>query len=75
MIHASAEDGFTVCDPFLGSGSSAIAAIKNRCHFVGCDISDKSIEVSCSRVQTYINESIDELQPKSMAVEENVFWE
>lgn len=75
MIHASSEDGFTVCDPFLGSGSSAIAAIKNNCRFVGCDISDKSIETSISRIEEFLNSSNDLLQRKSMAVEENIFWE
>lgn len=75
MIHASAEEGFTVCDPFLGSGSSAIAAIKNNCRFVGCDISDKSIETSTFRVEEFLNNSNDPLQKKSMAMEEDIFWE
>lgn len=75
MIHASAEDGFTVCDPFLGSGSSAIAAIKNNCRFVGCDISDKSIETSKRRIEEFLKTSKDILQPKSVSVEENIFWE
>ncbi|MCR9099983.1 MAG: site-specific DNA-methyltransferase [bacterium] len=75
MIHASAEDGFTVCDPFLGSGSSAIAAIKNNCNFIGCDISNKSIEVSTSRIEEFLKNSKDILQKKSMAVEEKKFWE
>lgn len=75
MIHASAEEGFTVCDPFLGSGSSAIAAIKNNCRFVGCDISDKAIETSTGRIQEYLVNSVDILQKSSMAVEENIFWE
>ncbi len=75
MIHASAEEGFTVCDPFLGSGSCAIAAIKNNCSFIGCDISDKSIEISINRVKEYLTTSKDILQKKSMSVEENIFWE
>lgn len=75
MIHASAEKGFTICDPFLGSASSAIAAIKNNCNFIGCDISDKSIEISISRVSEFISTGIDKLQKNSMAVEENIFWE
>jgi site-specific DNA-methyltransferase (adenine-specific) len=75
MIHASAEAGYTVCDPFLGSGSCAIAAIKNNCNFIGCDISSQSIETSTLRIHEYINNSVDILQNKSMAVEENIFWE
>lgn len=75
MIYASAEKGFTVCDPFLGSASSAIAAIKNNCNFIGCDISEKSIEISTSRISEYILNGKDLLQKNSMAVEESIFWE
>ena len=75
MIHASAEKNFTVCDPFLGSASSAIAAIKNNCNFIGCDISDKSIELSSSRISNYLENGVDILQTKSMAVDDKIFWE
>lgn len=75
MIHASCEEGFTVCDPFLGSGSSAIASIKNNCNFIGCDISDESIEVSSRRIIEYLSTDKDILQKKSMAVDDKIFWE
>lgn len=75
MIHASTENDFTVCDPFLGSASSAIAAIKNNCNFIGCDISDKSLEVSSSRITEYISTGKDILQPKAAGVDDNKFWE
>jgi site-specific DNA-methyltransferase (adenine-specific) len=75
MIYASAEEGFTVCDPFLGSGSSAIAAIKNNCNFIGCDISDKSLDISKSRISEYLKNNNDILQKNSMGVDENIFWE
>lgn len=75
MIHASSKDGYTVCDPFLGSASSAIAAIKNNCNFIGCDISDKSIEISTSRISDFLDTGVDNLQKNSMAVDDKVFWE
>lgn len=76
MIYASAEKNFTVCDPFLGSGSSAIAAIKNDCNFIGCDISDKSIETSKNRISEYLTFGVDVLQKKPASVENSkVFWE
>lgn len=75
MIHASSEEGYTICDPFLGSGSSAIAAIKNNCNFLGCDISDKSIETSTNRVSEFLKTSNDILQAKSSSIEEKIFWE
>lgn len=76
MIHASSEDNFTVCDPFLGSASSAIAAIKNNCNFIGCDISDKSMETSKNRVDEYLNTGIDVLQKNPASIKDSkVFWE
>ena len=76
MIYASAEEHFTICDPFLGSASSAVAAIKNNCNFIGCDISDKSLEISKLRINEYLKTGIDVLQKKASAPENNkVFWE
>ncbi len=76
MIYASASEGFTVCDPFVGSGSSAIAAIKNRCHFIGCDISQKAFELSKRRILTYLVSREDLFQKKLCNLrDEKVFWE
>jgi site-specific DNA-methyltransferase (adenine-specific) len=74
MIHASSEKDFTVCDPFLGSASSAIASIKNNCNFIGCDIADKSMEITDLRITEYLESGIDNLQLKSMAVDDKIFW-
>src|SRR5256885_1905771 len=49
MLTASAQPGYVVCDPFVGSGSSALAALKCGCPFVGCDISKKAVEISRRR--------------------------
>ena len=76
MIYASAQAGFTICDPFVGSGSSAIAAIKNNCNFIGCDIAPKAISLAQERLQTYLNSGQDILQPKSAIIPgEKVGWD
>jgi site-specific DNA-methyltransferase (adenine-specific) len=49
MLEGSVEPGMTVCDPFCGSGSSALAALRAGCNFVGCDISDKAVELARRR--------------------------
>ncbi len=67
MVFASGEPGFTVCDPFMGSGSAALAAIKGDCHFVGCDVAVKSIEITGQRIEAYLADGHDILQPKSAA--------
>lgn len=75
MIYASGQENFTVCDPFVGSGSSAIAAMKNNCHFYGCDISDKAIETAATRIAHYVKHKHDPLQPKPASIPgEKIFW-
>lgn len=76
MIFASSKPGFTVCDPFTGSGSSAVAAVKNQCHFLGCDIAPEAVALATQRVQQFLETGLDILQPKSASIAgEEVFWE
>ncbi len=46
-----------VCDPFYGSGSSAIAAMRNNCSFIGTDISEKAFSIAKERVKNFKNEA------------------
>ncbi len=66
MLAGSAEKDFVICDPFLGSGSSAIASLKRGCKFIGCDIAATSIEIARKRIETFITWNFDNLQDKSM---------
>jgi len=72
MIASSAEKNFVVCDPFLGSGSSAIASIKRGCKFIGCDIASASIETSTNRVKWYLENGTDSLQSQSLVEDKDI---
>jgi site-specific DNA-methyltransferase (adenine-specific) len=50
FIKQSAQPGELVIDPFLGSGSTGVAALRNGCRFAGCDISPKSIATAMPRL-------------------------
>ncbi len=67
MLAGSAEPGFIVCDPFMGSGSSAIAALRRSCGFIGCDLSEAAVEMTRGRVDGFLRNGIDPLQPERMA--------
>lgn len=71
MLAGSIERGHTVCDPFLGSGSAAIAALKAGCKFVGADISDKACQVSVDRITEYLKNGIDPLQVERVKTDLN----
>lgn len=62
MLRASGHEGYTVCDPFFGSGSSALAAVKAKCNFLGCDVSDKAFDLASKRVENFIITGKDILQ-------------
>ena len=74
MIESSAEPGFTVCDPFAGSGSSAVAALKRGCDFVGCDTAARAVEMTTRRCEYFLRTGEDTYQAASPAApEEELF--
>lgn len=70
-------EDFIVCDPFVGSGSSAIAALKQNCRFIGSDISPEAINYTKERVENFVEFGADIFQPKKASVIElqKPFWE
>lgn len=54
-IRQSTKEGEIVLDPFLGSGSTALAALRSGRKFIGCEISDKWFNASVRRVQDFYN--------------------
>ena len=63
MLSASAEPGFVVCDPFCGSGSSAVAALQAGCSFVGADIDDRAVALATARTAAVLRGEPDPLEP------------
>jgi site-specific DNA-methyltransferase (adenine-specific) len=49
MLAGSAEPGMMVCDPFIGSGSSAVAALLAGCEVVGADIDPRAVHMASQR--------------------------
>jgi len=63
MLHGSVEPGFVVCDPFCGSGSSAVAALRNGCHFTGADVDSRAVQLARDRCTAVAATGIDPLEP------------
>lgn len=51
LIQQSSEPGELVVDPFMGSGSTGVAALKQRRSFLGCDVSEGSHAVATPRLE------------------------
>lgn len=54
LVEQSSDFDDLVCDPFLGSGSTAVACLKTNRRFIGCDIWDEAIKVSTMRLDSMI---------------------
>lgn len=67
MLLGSVEPGQVVCDPFVGSGSSAIAALRAGCSFVGADISARAVALARERCRTFLENGFDPLEDKERA--------
>ena len=50
MLVDYAAPGDTVCDPFLGGGTTALAAVERGCTFIGADIDDACIATTRERL-------------------------
>jgi len=50
LIIQSSDEGDLIVDPFMGSGSVGEAALRNNRHFVGNDLSLKSLEIAEKRL-------------------------
>jgi len=51
-------EGDVVLDPFMGSGQTAIAALKASRHYVGYDISKEYVTLAQKRIKGYLQEQI-----------------
>jgi len=46
-------DGDVILDPFIGSGQTAIAAIKTQRHYVGYDINEEYVKLAERRIKKF----------------------
>ncbi len=51
IMHASTEPGYVVLDPFCGSGTTGVEAVRNGCLFIGIDNTEEYLEISRKRLE------------------------
>lgn len=50
LIINSSNEGETICDPFMGSGTTAVACIKEHRHFIGFELNKEYYDKSLKRI-------------------------
>jgi len=56
FIKAGTLEGDTILDTFMGSGSTAIAALRNKRNVIGYEIDKEVFDYSIERIQKYFEE-------------------
>ena len=51
LIINSSKEGQSILDPFIGSGTTAVACIKENRHFIGFEINEKYYKIACNRIR------------------------
>ncbi|MCX7855400.1 MAG: site-specific DNA-methyltransferase [Anaerolineae bacterium] len=64
LIQLYTFEGEVVLDPFMGSGQTAIAAIRTKRHFVGYDISEEYVRLAERRIGAALAAGVAPLQQK-----------
>lgn len=55
LILAYSSEGQLICDPFMGSGSTGVAAVNSGRKFVGVEIEPKYFDIACRRIQAALD--------------------
>ena len=50
LIQASSNESDLVLDPFMGSGTTAVACIKEKRHFIGFELNKQYFDKACQRI-------------------------
>jgi site-specific DNA-methyltransferase (adenine-specific)/site-specific DNA-methyltransferase (cytosine-N4-specific) len=65
FIRLMTDKNDVVLDPFMGSGTTAVAALKNNRKFIGFEVEPKYIEIANKRIESTYNEIDDQKILKS----------
>ena len=56
ILQASAEEGQIILDPFCGSGTTGVEALKHKCKFIGIDNIEEYLEIAKRRLEKIAND-------------------
>lgn len=50
LVEKATDNGMTVCDPFMGSGTTGIAAVSSGRKFIGIECDREYFDIACERI-------------------------
>ena len=56
ILKIASNEGDVIFDPFMGVGSTGVAALKSNRKFIGCEIEKEYFDASAKRIEEIQNE-------------------
>jgi site-specific DNA-methyltransferase (adenine-specific) len=56
LVHLFTDHGQTILDPFMGSGTTGVAAVKLGRRFTGIEIEPRYFDIACRRISEAVNQ-------------------
>jgi site-specific DNA-methyltransferase (adenine-specific) len=73
LIRLTTKEGQVILDPFMGSGTTAVAAKRLKRYFICFEIDRSFCEVASTRLQEEVETKTDQYQPKKKQLELSLF--
>ncbi len=67
LVSLFSTHGQTICDPFMGSGTTGIAAIKTGRQFIGIEVNERYFDLSCRRISDALKQPDMFVAPRAPA--------
>jgi DNA modification methylase len=61
MIRLASKPGDTVCDPFMGSGTTGVVCVREDRKFIGVEREERWFDIACRRIERAWQEKKSEL--------------
>ena len=79
LVTLGSREGETVLDPFMGSGTTGVAAVVLNRDFIGCELDPEFVEISRRRIkhakETGVLPGTEKPKPKKKKFEAKGLWE
>jgi len=73
LVNLFSSAGDLVCDPFLGSGTGGVAAVKAGRRFVGIEVNQTHFDTACRRIQAALREPDMFIEPPKPIKQDSLF--
>ena len=70
VILQTVNPGDTILDPYMGSGTTGVAAVRNDRKFIGIEIDPKYFDIACKRIQAALDAPDMFVEPPKPAKQE-----